>query len=131
MTSFFLRFANFFNARVVLIAILSAGAAATFGYMRGAENTRNAIQAELATEAQVRQDTYEAAMRAAAEEIAKIKILNTTIKQELEREIRTEPVYLDCRHSDDAKRLLDAILTGEAPAESIAGFELPSADPAE
>ena len=47
-----------------------------------------------------------AAMQGAAKEIAKIEVKNTIIQQKLETKIRTEKVYQECVHSDDAFRLI-------------------------
>lgn len=106
----------------VMVAVSTAGGA---GYWRGSVNTKNRLEAQAAREERIAQMTYEKAMAATASEISKIKVVNKTITQELEREVRTEPVYIDCRHSDDVKRLLDAILTGQAPAESLDRSVLP------
>lgn len=118
--------ANFFNARLILAALLAALAAATTGYVYGSKHTRAAIEADAAREERIAQVAYENALRATAEQIAGIQIVNKTIRQELEREIQKEPVYVDCRHSPDVKRLLDAILTGERPAESLGEDSLPA-----
>ena len=112
----------------VMVAILTAGAV---GYWRGGVNTKSRIESDIARENQIARVAYDNALKATAEQIANIKIVNTTVRQELEREIRKEPVYLDCRHSDDVKRLLDAVLTGQAPAESFDRSKLPAADTAD
>lgn len=110
---------SFFNPTLLLILLGTSTVSGLTGYWRGVKNTSNRIEAAEARLERVRQDTYDAAMAATAAEISKIKIINTTIRQELEREVRTEKVYAECRHSDDTLRLLNAILKGEAPAESI------------
>lgn len=127
-TSLFQSLSNFFNARLILVAVLSVGVASASGYYYGVKHTNNAHAKIRLKEQQIEQRVYDAALRATSEEIAKIKITNTTIRRELEREVRKEPVYLDCKHTDNVKRMLDAILTGEAPFESFAGFELPTLD---
>lgn len=45
-----------------------------------------------------------------AGEISKIKVENKTILQRMEREIVKEPVYLDCRHTDDGLRAVNDAL---------------------
>jgi hypothetical protein len=71
---------------------------------------------EIARVAEIKQaieDTREAAKQGAASEIAKIKVRNTTVQGKVETIIRDNPVYRDCRHSDDAMRLLNESLTGK------------------
>ncbi len=64
------------------------------------------------------------ATQGAAEEIAKIKVQNTTIRQTLEKETREKLVYTECRHSPDSFRLLNSALLG-----GVAGLsELPSSN---
>ena len=92
---------------------------------------KNEIESDIAREERIGQIAFANSLSASASQIAKIRIVNTTIKQELEREIRMEPVYIDCRHSDDTKRMLDAILTGSEPAESFDRSFLPEANRAE
>lgn len=47
-----------------------------------------------------------AAMQGAAKEIAKIEIKQTNITRQVETHIRTEKVYQECVHSDDAYKLI-------------------------
>jgi 5-enolpyruvylshikimate-3-phosphate synthase len=53
----------------------------------------------------------------AAKAIAKIKVQNTTIRQPLEREVRENTVYVDCRNSPDSMRLLNAALVGSGDSK--------------
>lgn len=68
----------------------------------------------------------DAATRAAAEAIAKIKPRNTTIQQETRREIETNTVYGDCRVTPGGVHLANQALTGRA--EPAGGGKLPGAD---
>lgn len=68
----------------------------------------------------------DAAQHSAATAIAGIVVKNTTIKGEIEREIRTNTVYADCRHSPEQLRRLNEALTGRA--EPAGGGQLPRAD---
>ena len=52
--------------------------------------------------------TLHLAQMAAAEEIAKIQIRHTTIRQTAEQVIREIPVYRECRNDDLVRELLDA-----------------------
>ena len=126
MTSFL----KMLNPWVILAVILAIGTAGAGGYLRGVHNTKNSIAADIAREEQLAQRVYDNAILAAASEISKIEIVNRTITQEIEREVRTREVYLTCRHDDDTKRMLDAILTGEGSSESISRSKLSSVDPA-
>jgi hypothetical protein len=117
-----------FNAKMMLAIVLATLAAGTAGYWRGASVTRTSIEADVLREEQLAQRVYQQAQLATAGEIAKIQIINKTVTNELEREIRIEPVYRDCNHPESVKRLLDAILTGQAPAESFGRDSLPGVD---
>ncbi len=59
-----------------------------------------------------------AALKAAAEAIAKIEVKSETIIRPLRTEIRTNTVYRECKHSDDSVRNLNALITGTEPAAS-------------
>lgn len=86
------------------------------------------VQGEKAKQADIeetRRETEAAAQRGAAAAIAKIKVQNTTIKQELEREIETHVVYRDCRVPADGVRLANEAITGRKQAESPGGGQLP------
>lgn len=103
-----------------LVAVLGAGAG---GFKLGADH-------ELA--AQAREDAHvkaavEAANTAAATAIAGIKVKNTTIHQELQREIRTNTIYAECRHSPDGLRNVNEAL---APGRSAGDRKLPGANAA-
>jgi hypothetical protein len=54
------------------------------------------------------------ALEAAAKEIAKIEVKQITINRKLEREVRENVVYRDCRHTPDAVRLLNNALQNRA-----------------
>lgn len=104
-----------------LIAILGAGAG---GFKLGVDH-------EVAGQARAEKLVMDASQEmrlAAAEAISAIKVKNTTIRQELEREIRTETVYADCKHSPDGLRLVNQALTNGAVATGDS--ELPKADKA-
>lgn len=69
----------------------------------------------------------DAAQQAAAQAIAKIRPVNTTIRQETQHEVQTKTVYRDCRLTPDGLRLANQALTGSA-AEPAGGGKLPAAD---
>jgi hypothetical protein len=103
-----------------LVAILAAGAG---GFKLGADH-------ELA--AQAREDKHvaaaiQAANTASAEAIAGIKVANTTIHQGLQREIRTNTIYAECKHSPVGLRNINDALAAPRPASDR---KLPGADAA-
>lgn len=67
----------------------------------------------------------DAALKAAAEAIAKIEVTSEQIIQPIRTEIRTNTVYRDCKHSDDSLRNLNALITG---TESVGDGGLPATD---
>lgn len=66
--------------------------------------------------------------KAAGEHIAKIKPRNVTIRQETEREIKTNTVYADCRVPPAGVRLANEAITGAPGAEPAGGRVVPKAD---
>lgn len=103
-----------------LVAVLAAGAG---GFKLGADH-------EVA--AQAREDKHvaaavEAANTASAKAIAGIKVKNTTIRQELEREIRTNTIYAECKHSPGGLQRVNEALGRPEPAGDR---KLPGSQPA-
>lgn len=85
---------------------------------------------------EVKQDTLvsavkDAALTSAAQAIAGIRITQTTIKQEVEHDIREVPVYRDCVNTPDVERLLDAARANRPVAEPVSSGSVsgPQADP--
>lgn len=70
--------------------------------------------AKRAREDAIVQKAGEAAQSAAAAAIAANKPINQTIVQKVQREIQTNTVYADCRHSPDGLRLVNQAITGRA-----------------
>lgn len=73
------------------------------------DGSRLEEQAQL-TAQQRAQDAYDAAMRATADQISKISIRNTTIRQQAEVIVREKPVYSECRHSADGLQSVNQAL---------------------
>jgi len=106
---------------VALGAVLAIGGAFGYGVKVGADG-------ELATQARVedvRKAAEESAQLAAAAAIAKIKVHNTTVKGEVQREIQTNTVYRDCRLPADGVRLINQALSGPGADNG----KLPAAEP--
>lgn len=97
----------------------AVGGAGWQGYRLGRDG-QIAAEVKAATFAQAAGD---AASKAAVEAIGKIDIKRVTIRQELEREIRLQPVPAECDLSDSLLDSLNRSITGQEPA----GAGLPSA----
>lgn len=85
------------------------------GYVKG----KNDAQAEQASQELLIARAAQEAQQATAEVIAQIKIKNTTINREIQRETRTVPVYSDCRNSESGMQLINNALTGTKPASDV------------
>jgi multidrug efflux pump subunit AcrA (membrane-fusion protein) len=96
------------NPWLLLAALSITLAAFGGGYLKGSADS----EAKQAKQDLLIQQTAMVMQRAAAEEIAKIKIKNTTIKQEIQREVLEKPVYRDCRHDPSGVRLINSALDG-------------------
>jgi hypothetical protein len=75
----------------------------------------------------------DAARQAVGESLSRLKVVNTTIQNEVERHVIEKPVYRDaqCRHDADGLRFVNAALTGTPAAGPAGGGELPAADAAD
>jgi uncharacterized protein HemX len=86
-----------------LVAVLAAGAG---GFKLGADH-------EIASQAREQKhitEAVDAATTAAAQAIATIKPKYTTIQNEVQREIRTNTVFADCKLPPDSLRLVNQAL---------------------
>lgn len=102
---------------VVLALVASHGAV----YLYGGKHKEDSILAE-----QLRQEELVDKLElAVAEQINGIQIVNKTIYQRATREVVKEPVYIECRHSDDGLQLVNSALTNTQPASRS---ELPRTD---
>lgn len=93
-----------------LLAIVLAFAGGTW-YGTGLGEDRE--YAKRAREDAIVQGVKDAAAIGAAQAIAKNKPRNVTIRQEAEREIRTEIQYRDCVNTPDQLRNINEALTGK------------------
>ena len=116
---------------LILAVTLLVGAAGATGYWQGSKHTADQIAAQAAREAALVEKTRETAAQAAAEQIAKIEVKNTTIRQKAEVITREVPIYGTCRHDPRTYGLLnDALEPGAAEARPTGSGKLPAADPA-
>ena len=102
------------NPWLIVFSLLSVLAAGVGGFKLGVDH-------EYA--AQKREDEHiaeavDAASSAAAAAIAKIKVVNKTIQNEVQHEIRTQTVYSDvnCMHTDAGLRGVNKALAPPGPA---------------
>lgn len=113
-----------------LLASVVAAAAVTIGaFFFGLNVGADREVAKQAREGVLIEKVSTAAQEAAAREIAKIRVTNTTQKQVLEREIINVPDYSLCRHSPDGMRAVNSAL--ENRAEPAGDRGLPRADTVE
>ncbi len=68
------------------------------------------------------------ARESTAKAIASIRVQNTTIQQRLEKEVRSEPVYRDCRLTPAGVRDINEALTGSGQVADPGG--VPASDAA-
>lgn len=100
-------------AVILLLWVSSVAGACLYGYNTG--HTAGA-DAELNRQIEIKQaieETREIALQGAASEIAKIKVQNTTVMGKVTTLVRDNPVYVDCKHSDDGLRLINQAITGK------------------
>lgn len=108
----------------LIVAALSAVLAAGFGGFKLGVDHETASQAR---EERLIGKAVEAANSASASAIAGIQVKHTTIRQELEREIRTNTFYAECKHSPVGLRSInDALAKPVGPGSG----KLPGADAA-
>lgn len=111
------------SARILLVGVLAAVSAYTWGIHRGKQIERG----EQADRAALVADIRDQALAAAAQAISEIRIENTSIQNEIQREVREVPVYLECVNTPDGMQLLQAALR----AEPAGAGELSDADTAD
>lgn len=105
----------------VLLALIGS-------YFYGRGDGAELAEAQRLRDAQVARQVFDQAQAAAAGEIAKIKVTNKHITNEVRREVLHEPVYRDCVNSDVGLRGINAALANRA--ESASDSKLPDPDAA-
>lgn len=115
------------NPWVLLAIVLAWGASVTGSFFYGQDIGRDA---EIAGQAKIKQaieETKQAAQQGAADAIAALKPVNTTIVQKVQREITQNTIYRDCRVPADGVQLANQAITGRSP-EPSGGVVVPSPD---
>lgn len=113
------------NPYIIIAALVGVLAAGAGGFKLGADH-------EIASQAREKKhiaEAVDAANTTAGQAIAKIKPVYTTIQSEVQREIRTNTVYADCKLPADGLRLVNQALRGGAVL--IGDSKLPELKPAQ
>ena len=103
--------------------VLSVGGA----YVKGQTTGANRVIAQQVAVDQAVRDTRAAAQQGAADAIAQIKIVNTTIRGKTETIVRENRVYADCVNDAGVLRNINQALTRRAP-EPAGSVVVPKAD---
>lgn len=93
----------------ILLAGLLGGATGAWQVQNWRHGAQEAAQAR---EDRARQETREAAQQGAADAIAQIKVVNTTIRGKTETIVRENVVYRDCVNDARVVRNINAALAG-------------------
>lgn len=108
-----------------LIAALVALSGAVGAYFYGIHVGTNEEKVHRQDIEDVKREVIAASADAAASAIAKIEVKNTTIRQTLEKEVRENTVYRDCRSGMSAVQLLNATPGIAASGVTASRSELP------
>jgi hypothetical protein len=110
-----------------ILGALTVGAIGS-AYVKGRSDGKAVIIAQQARDDQVRMETLQLAQLAAAEEIAKITVIHTTIRQKAEVITREKVQYRDCVNDPVISGMLDAARANQ-PEVTPGGGELPGTGP--
>ena len=105
------------NLYVIIVAILAALGLAGVSGWKGYHLGQDSVIAAQAKEAVVIQKVQAAAALGAAQEISKIEVKHTTVRQQLETEIREKPIYRDCVVSERVLGFVNQAITGSEPVD--------------
>lgn len=117
------------NPYVLLALVVGWGASVVGSGWYGMGLGEDRVIAQQAKVNKAIDETRAAAQQGAADAIAQIKIVNTTVKGRVETVVRENTVYRDCKHDARSLRDINAALTGDA-AEPAGSGKLPEAQPA-
>ena len=108
------------NPYLIIAALVSVMGAGWGGFRLGVDHEKAGQIDKL----QIVAEAVDAANTASGEAIAKLIPKNTTIRQTLEKEIRENTVYRDCKSSDDSVRTFNSAI--EPRPQPAGGLKLPS-----
>lgn len=112
------------------IAAAAAVAAAWAAYSAGQQAGEDAALARQLGQEALAAAAGDRAASAAAAAIARLRVINTTVTQEVRREVETKPVYRDCQHSAEQLQRINAALSGGADPEPAGRGIVPKTDAA-
>jgi hypothetical protein len=101
-----------FNPWLILAVVCTSLAFGGGMYAKGRSDGKAVVIAAQAREENIRLETLHLAQMAAAEEIARIQVVNKTIYAKATHQVIEKPVYRECVHEPDALRLLNDSLAG-------------------
>ena len=97
----------------ILLGLLGAALSFAAGTWYGTGLGEDREYAKRAREDAIIKKVQDTATQSAADAIAKIKVRNTTIHQEVQREVKTDVRYVECRHIDGMLPRINEALTGQ------------------
>lgn len=103
------------TVQILIGAVITAVAGIGVAYNMGQSAGYDKGKAEALSAESIATRAANAATNASIEAIKGIRIENKYITKQLDTVVKTEPVYIDCKHSPDAVRLLNSALTGSRP----------------
>ena len=110
------------NPWIILAFIIALGGV----YFKGRSDGIDIQSVTQQRDEQLAQSARDEALKVAAEAIAKIEIKNTTIRQTLEKEVRENTIYRDCKHDATGMRVINSALTGQD--KPVSDSKLPRLD---
>lgn len=99
----------------ILLGLLGAALSFAAGTWYGTGLGEDREYAKRAREDAIIKKVQDTATQSAADAIAKIKVRNTTIHQEVQREVKTDVRYVECRHTPAVFEKINEALTGVVP----------------
>lgn len=118
------------NPWVILALVLTEIGLLTGAYHYGDKRGQEHVIAEQAKMQSIEDRTREAALKATAEQISQIKVINEYKTQKLATETVEKPVYRDCVNTDASYGLLNDALTAPEDRHDADPSVVPKADPA-
>jgi hypothetical protein len=112
-------------AIAALLFLVGSGAA----YVKGRADGKELCEAKVLAEDAKAAEAVAKAASATAAAIAAIKVTNVLVRQQVEREVRVEPVYRDCVHSPDGLRHVNDALAGRPSGPAGGDFLSPASAP--
>lgn len=114
------------NPYLIIAALVSVFSAGAGGFRLGVDHQK----ASQIDKAETVAAAVEAASQSAAQAIAALKVKSTTIKSELQYEVRTNTVYADCKLTPGGLQLANQALAPTG-AFTIGSGKLPKVDATE